>query len=137
MPLEELVPGSPADWLRHARSDLALASIPLPADSLYSDLCFHAQQTVEKSLKAILVHLGIEFRKVHHIGYLLTLLPDEIKASVPVAATELSEITSYAVMFLYPGGYEDVSESEYRLVIMQARKILDWADNSIREDRKT
>lgn len=23
-------PGSPADWLRHARNDLALAGVPLP-----------------------------------------------------------------------------------------------------------
>jgi len=128
---DEIFPGSPADWLRHARSDLALASIPLPADSLYSDLCFHAQQTVEKSLKAILVHLGVEFKKVHHIGYLLTLLPEEITASLPVTAAELSEITSYAVMFRYPGGFEDVPETDYRLAVMQASKILEWASEFI------
>ena len=39
-------PGSPADWLRHARNDLALAGVPLPKFAFYNSLCFHAQQAV-------------------------------------------------------------------------------------------
>lgn len=70
MPPEQPAPGSPADWLRHARSDLALARVPLPQDTLYSELCYHAQQAVEKSLKAVLIQRGIEFRRVHDIAYL-------------------------------------------------------------------
>jgi len=55
MPPEVYAPGSPADWLRHAYSDLALAStMPLP-QILLEQLCFHAQQAAEKALKAILV----------------------------------------------------------------------------------
>ncbi len=44
MPPERQMPGSPDDWVRRARSDLALAKIPLPEGALYEDLCFHAQQ---------------------------------------------------------------------------------------------
>ena len=55
MPLEPPTPGSPEDWLRHARSDLALAQQWQVPDVLLAALCFHAQQTVEKSLKAVLV----------------------------------------------------------------------------------
>ena len=40
------IPGSPADWLARARSDLALAKAPLPEGALYEDLCFHAQQVI-------------------------------------------------------------------------------------------
>lgn len=74
------LPGSAADWLRRAQSDLALASIALPRDVLYNELCFHAQQAVEKSVKAVLVHCGTEFSKVHNIDYLITLLPSEVSA---------------------------------------------------------
>jgi len=35
---------------------------------------FHAQQAVEKALKAWLVHLGIDFPKVHSLGALMDLL---------------------------------------------------------------
>jgi HEPN domain-containing protein len=52
-------PGSPAAWLRYARSDLALARVPARGEVLLESLCFHAQQAVEKSLKAVLVGRGI------------------------------------------------------------------------------
>ena len=63
--------GSPEDWLRHAKADLALATAPLPEDGLYSILCFHAQQTAEKSIKAVLVFRGIEFPKAHSLTRLI------------------------------------------------------------------
>jgi HEPN domain-containing protein len=75
-------PGSAGDWLRRAKSDLALASVPRPPDVMYNKLCFHAQQAVEKSLKAMLIAEHIEFPRVHHIGYLLGLLPQEINLPI-------------------------------------------------------
>src|SRR5687768_7678744 len=59
MPPEPISPGSPEDWLRYAKADLALARVPLPVGGLYALLCFHTQQAVEKSLKAVLIHHGI------------------------------------------------------------------------------
>lgn len=103
--------GSAADWLRHARSDLSLASVPLPAGALYNELCFHAQQAAEKSIKAVLLHYDIDFRRAHDLDYLMTLLPAEV--SLPPEAAEIVGLTSYAVMFRYPGDYEDVAEEEY------------------------
>jgi HEPN domain-containing protein len=123
------LPGSAADWLRRARSDLALAGIALPRDVLYNELCFHAQQAAEKSIKAVLVHCGIEFRKVHNIDYLMTLLPPEV--SVPPAAEEIVSLTSYAVMFRYPGDYEDVTEEEYQWAIQAARAVYAWAEQIV------
>jgi HEPN domain-containing protein len=67
MLLDKPSPGSAADWLRRAHSDLGLAGIALPCDVLYNELCFHAQQAVEKSIKAVLVHYGVEFKRVHDI----------------------------------------------------------------------
>jgi HEPN domain-containing protein len=88
---EKPKPGSPADWLRRARSNLALACTPLPPDVLYNELCFHAQQAVEKSIKAVLVERGIEFRKVHSIAYLLGSLPPDI--SLPPEAMDAVSLT--------------------------------------------
>jgi len=50
-------PGSPADWLRYAHSDLVLAETPPPTGVLLELLCYHAQQAAEKALKAALLHL--------------------------------------------------------------------------------
>ena len=53
MPPDSFVPGSPADWIRYAKADLALARVPLPADGLYELLCFHAQQAAEKKCRVV------------------------------------------------------------------------------------
>jgi HEPN domain-containing protein len=129
MPSEKPEPGTAADWLRHAKSDLALANVPLPQDVLYSELCFHAQQAVEKCLKAVLIHLDIEFRKTHDIDYLKTLLPAQIP--LPPEAEQVADLTSYAVAFRYPGDYEDVTEEAYREAIGSARVVYEWAEKII------
>ncbi len=125
------LPGGAADWLRRARSDLVLAGIALPQDVMYNELCFHAQQAVEKSLKAVLVYFGIEFRRVHDLDYLMTLLPAEV--SLPPDAEEIVSLTTYAVMLRYPGDYEDVTEEEYRWAIQAARAAYAWAAQIITE----
>ncbi len=62
---EEVEPGSPADWLRHAPSDLELARIARPPEVLLEALCFHAQQAAEKALKAVLIAHRIPFPKTY------------------------------------------------------------------------
>ena len=37
MPPHRVAPGSPADWLARARSDLAIAKAPLPEDAFYEE----------------------------------------------------------------------------------------------------
>ena len=74
---EKHFPGSPADWLRYAHSDLELANIKRPPNVLLEGLCFHAHQAAEKALKAVLVDKGIPFSKTHNIRTLIDLLPKE------------------------------------------------------------
>ena len=73
-------PGSAADWIRHARSDLALAKVERPADALLEALCFHAQQAAEKAIKAVLVRHDVEAPRTHSIRALLDLLPSQVDA---------------------------------------------------------
>ncbi len=57
---DTFVPGSPEDWMHHARSDLAVAKIGRNNDVLFETLCFHAQQAVEKSLKAVSIYVSVK-----------------------------------------------------------------------------
>ena len=93
MPPDVPTSGSPADWLRYARGDLALAQVSLPENSFYELLCFHAQQAAEKSIKAVLVNRGIAFPKIHIIEVQnLFVLPRDLpfKNSPPVNRMSLT-----------------------------------------------
>lgn len=72
MPPERFPPDDPREWLRSARSDLALAGAEVPgADP--EGFCFHAQQAAEKAIKGVLLAHGIRFPYVHDLGALLAL----------------------------------------------------------------
>jgi HEPN domain-containing protein len=59
-------------------------------------LGFHAQQSIEKWLKAVMAARGIEHPRIHDIGRLLQLLRRS-GVDVPENADGLDELTIYAV----------------------------------------
>jgi HEPN domain-containing protein len=53
-------------WLAKAGDDLAIADLVLKSEiGVEWAACFHAQQAAENAVKAVLVHLGIDFPKSH------------------------------------------------------------------------
>ncbi|MGC1404174.1 MAG: HEPN domain-containing protein [Thermodesulfobacteriota bacterium] len=53
---------SPEEWLGHALSDLKLAKLGKEdPDILPEQICFHAQQAVEKTFKAVLLFSKADF----------------------------------------------------------------------------
>jgi HEPN domain-containing protein len=61
---------------------------------------FHAQQAVEKSLKAVLFVKGLEFRRTHDLFE----LADRLRATgvdLPVPIESLGKLNPYAVLFRY------------------------------------
>lgn len=42
--------GSAEVWLRYAEADIEMARVPLPRRAMYEQLCFHAQQAVERGV---------------------------------------------------------------------------------------
>ena len=129
MPHEDLFSGSPADWLRYARSDLELAGIIKPDEVLFEGLCFHAQQAVEKALKAVLIVKGIAPPKTHNIRMLLDLLSQVIVT--PQEIEDSAGLTDYAVTSRYPGDFEPVSEEEYKEALRLAKMVVNWAGKNI------
>ena len=86
---------------------------------------FHAQQSIEKSLKAVLSARGIEFRRTHDLVSLLDLLQDH-QVTAPPAADWLDELNPYAVEARYgtiaPDGLDRPR------VLLAVEQVLAWAD---------
>lgn len=131
MPPEAVVPGSPDDWLRHARSDLLLACQPVPPEVLLAMLCFHAQQAVEKSLKAVLLAHRMAFPYTHDLARLITLVK-HAGLPWPEALDAAAELSVYAVGTRYPGVYGDLTADDHTQAIEIARPVVAWAEAVIR-----
>lgn len=129
MPPEDVATGSPRDWLRIARSDLALASAPLPSGVLLESLCFHAQQAAEKSLKGLLVSRHVAIPRTHSLRMLIDLIGARI--SVPAEIEEAAVLTDYVVTGRYPGDFEPVEESEYRVAVQLAERVVLWVEQTL------
>ncbi len=131
MPPEYRDPTDPMEWLRRARSNLARAKADRHlAGVLYEDLCFDAQQTAEKAVKAILVERQIPFPKTHDIVDLLTLLK-EGGVDIPEEVRQAGILTEYAVDTRYPGLSEDVTEQEYLEAVELAERVIRWAETLV------
>ena len=125
---------SPATEL--ARRFLALAerdfgTFRILAASTEADdaaLGFHAQQSVEKCLKAVLIRHGIEFRKTHDLVELLDLIADRDKP-LPPHADSLDELNPYAAEFRY--GFIEPKGLDRRRVQEKVAAVLAWAVKQI------
>jgi HEPN domain-containing protein len=128
MPPDLRDPTHPEEWLRRARSSLALARShrELPG-VLFEDLCFDAQQAAEKGIKAVLVYLQVQFPKTHAVSELLDLV-EGAGLAVPPGIREANRLTRYAVTTRYVGLTEDVTEDEYHAAVVLADRILQWAE---------
>lgn len=129
MPYDNEKADSPGKWLAHAEADIAMASIPLPSGARYEQLCFFAQQATEKSLKALLLFLGLDFPFTHNIQLLVSLLPSAIH-SLP-EFTDAEMLTTYAVLTRYPGEMEPVTKLQYVEALRIATVIVNWIKSYI------
>ena len=122
-------PDHPLEWIRLAKDDLDTAQ--LGTDLVSPEiLCFHAQQAVEKALKAVLVDRSTDCPCTHDIEELLATL-EESGVPCPVASPEANRLTRYAVLTRYPGLAEAVTVEEYQSALLLAERILEWANDQI------
>ena len=120
-------------YLRLARRDEAAFLALLDAPSVdFSVACFHAQQTGEKALKAVMCLLGVEFRRTHDLEALAEQLSDAGCAPA-IAVDDLRRLTPYAVEFRYD------DEAIALLDAKNARRIVEevllWATASLESRR--
>jgi len=122
--------GSAAEWLRHARSDLALAQATTAAVTEYETRCFLAQQAAEKAIKAVLVHHGLSYRHTHNLALLLD-QADAAGIARPPELDDIARLTDYAVHNRYPYVGPRVDDPMYREALQLASDAVDWAMNVI------
>ncbi|WP_338826427.1 HEPN domain-containing protein [Neomoorella thermoacetica] len=107
------------EWIAKAKGDYRVASREksrkLP---VYDAICFHAQQFVEKYMKAVLQESDIPFPKTHDLLLLLNLCSNLVP-TLEEYRSEMAKLCVFAVNFRYPGEF---AEPEDALVAYSAMK---------------
>jgi HEPN domain-containing protein len=104
------------EWVEIAEADFRTATREAAAIEApnFSAVCFHAQQSAEKYLKALLVEHDIYFPKTHHLPMLAGLL-QRAKIDIEGISAELPRLTPYGIDVRYPGGRPDAEEAKQAL----------------------
>ena len=103
------------EWINKAEGDYLTATREADASPPnYDAVCFHAQQCIEKLLKALLTTKGITPPKTHDLTVLANLLSCACPEwSWPIEPLRL--LSSAAVMFRYPGESAGPEEADATL----------------------
>src|SRR5262245_51044762 len=111
------------EWLAKADNDLKAAAhtLTLREDCPTDTVCFHAQQCVEKYIKALLVFRGIPFPKTHDVHVLRALVPTKLRPKMEKKVQE--RLTEYATVTRYPGSGPDIPLTEARKAVAIARRV--------------
>src|SRR5687768_14830116 len=112
---------STREWAGKADEDFAVAlTLARPRKKpLWAPLCFHAQQCVEKYLKARLNEASLPFHRTHDLEQLL----NQALAVEPLWAAfraDLKRLSDAAVVPRYPGGVFTKAEAQRALATCKA-----------------
>lgn len=112
-------------WLFRADEDIAVIDrlVQAGAEAYTSTICFHAQQAVEKYLKALLASKKVDFPRTHDVDYLLAECKRVSRGQLD--SVDLKSLTEFGVAARYPDDFyiPDVSEATYYAQV--ARKVKD------------
>ena len=111
-------------WLRYSTEDLDVARVLLAGSPLVPrHVCWLAQQSAEKALKAALVLECVAFPFTHDLDALRNRLPESW--TVHAAHADLAELTQWAVETRYPGDWPEVTTEDATRAVSEAAALHD------------
>lgn len=115
--------------LARARDDETLIR-KVSSDSDIADAIvgFHAQQAVEKLIKAVLAARGVAFIKSHALSYLIGVV-EENEIEAPEALSEADVLSPWAVEFRYEG--EEPPALDRPATLKLVEQVRTWAEDEI------
>ena len=116
-------PESVQEWLRKGEQDITLCRYLVAlADEYWAHVCFLAQQTAEKYMKALLIAQRMRPDRTHDLTKLLVALR-KAGCQLPDADADCVLLSPYAVVTRYPSGL-DLEEENGRAALAAAERIV-------------
>lgn len=117
-------------WVSFADKDLRLAELALE-NGIYVYAAYHAQQAVEKYLKAYLIEHDRPYPRTHDIKILIkecAKIDKELEELLEIGADRL---TIYAIEARYPEATEETTKEEAEEAIKVAKKVRETILNKL------
>ena len=112
------------NWIARAESDLKIAKDEMKTEDPATDaVCFHAQQCVEKCLKAYLIFHQKHFKKTHNIAKLIELCKGITEEFDFLYKLKADSLTSYAVEIRYGEEFYFPTLEETKEAVVIAEKV--------------
>ena len=108
------------EWIEKAEEDYNMAQLAQQASRpFYNSICFHAQQCIEKYLKARLQEADVPVPRTHNLGELLALIVPTLPAWSQWQP-DFKRITEYAVDSRYPGESATAADTQHAMQVCDA-----------------
>jgi HEPN domain-containing protein len=119
-----------SEWVEKAEGDWITAQRELRARNRpnYDAVCFHAQQAVEKYLKAFLQESGKDIPRIHNLIELVALCL-EVDPTFAVLEPDLRGLDGYAVHTRYPG--QNATKEEAQAAFKIAKNVCSYLRKKI------
>jgi len=99
------------------------------ADIADAIIGFHAQQAVEKLIKAVLAARGVGFMKSHALSYLVGVV-EENEIEAPEVLSEADVLSPWAVEFRYEGEEPPALDRSAALALVE--QVRAWTEHEIK-----
>lgn len=87
-------------WLKQAEFDIQAAKLS-KANGFYEWACFQSEQSLEKTLKAVIVHAGVRAPRIHKLGILMG-MSNQINPDFFHIKIDFRRMESYTFVARYP-----------------------------------
>lgn len=91
-------------------------------------ICFHAQQGVEKAIKAVLVSRNLEVGRTHDLNKLFYQI-EKLSLDFPISLEKLSKLNPYAVTVRYDDLEVDTITIDEAEIVLNT--VIEWATSVI------
>ncbi|MBI5220382.1 MAG: HEPN domain-containing protein [Candidatus Liptonbacteria bacterium] len=118
-------------WLRQATQDNQACGLMLKHKIPTAIICFHAQQTAEKSLKAMIIFYAKKFEKIHDLWPIARTLVG-VAPELKRLQAKLDNLSTYYIESRYPDDFQrNIPITEARAAYQVARAVYGIAQRKI------
>jgi len=122
-------------WLKKAFADLRVAEKLFEINEEPWIIVFHAQQAIEKALKAYLIFHGKHFGKTHNLSQLIDLCIEIDQEFQQLHELSIDELYPLSIEARYPDTGLEVIIDEAREAVEKARKTIAFITRKIKREK--